>query len=126
MRLYLSERERKLIFSKDVCRLSTVSRNGWPHVIPVSYVYKRGKFYIPANERTKKIRNLEKNRRATIVIDEEQRERGVMLECTSEIMKDKRSDSLKECIRREKRWQSDRRTVIIQLAPQRKASWFRH
>ena len=52
--LDLTKREANLIISKDILALSTVSQHGWPHCVPVSYVYLDGKFYIPANSKSKK------------------------------------------------------------------------
>src|SRR5207245_11306014 len=85
MRPVLTDRELALILSKDICRLSTISANGWPHIVPVSYVYRRGKFYIPTARRAKKVRNLAKNNKATIVVDDGRLEHGVMIECRAKI-----------------------------------------
>ncbi len=54
--------------------------------MPVSYVYLRGKFYIPTARRAKKVRNLAKNSNATIVVDDERLEHGVMIECSSKVL----------------------------------------
>ena len=86
MRPVLTDRELALILSKDICRLSTISSNGWPHIVPVGYVYLRGKFCIPMDRRAKKVGNLAKNDNATIVVDDERLEHGVMIECSSKIL----------------------------------------
>jgi nitroimidazol reductase NimA-like FMN-containing flavoprotein (pyridoxamine 5'-phosphate oxidase superfamily) len=124
MRPVLTDRELALILSKDICRLSTISSNGWPHTVPVSYVYLRGKFYIPTARRAKKVRNLAKNSNATIVVDDERREHGVMIECSSEIIEGNKAQPLRDYMRKVKRWQNDETTAIIELSPSRKASWF--
>jgi len=124
MRPVLTEREMALILSRDVCRLSTISSNGWPHVVPVSYAYLRRKFYIPTDRRTKKVRNLAKNSNATIVVDDERLEHGVMIECSSKILEGSKAQPLRDYMRKVKRWQNDETTAVIELTPSRKASWF--
>jgi general stress protein 26 len=124
MRPVLTDRELALILYRDVCRLSTISSNGWPHIVPVSYVYLRGKFYIPTARRSKKVRNLAKNGNATIVVDDERLEHGVMIECSSKFLEGSKAQPLREYMRKVKRWQNDETTAIIELTPSRKASWF--
>jgi nitroimidazol reductase NimA-like FMN-containing flavoprotein (pyridoxamine 5'-phosphate oxidase superfamily) len=92
--------------------------------VPVSYVYLRGKFHIPTARRAKKVRNLLKNSNATIVVDDERPEHGVMIECSSKILEGSKAHALREYMRRVKRWQNDETTAIIELTPSRKASWF--
>src|SRR2546425_6822871 len=124
MRLVLADREMALILSRDICRLSTISSNGWPHIVPVSYVYLRGKFYNPTDRRARKVRNLAKNNKATIVVDDERLEHGVMIECSSKIIEGNKAQPLRDYMRKVKRWQNDETTAIIELTPSRKASWF--
>src|SRR2546425_13031831 len=99
MSLVLTDREMALILSRDFCRLSTISSNGWPHIVPVSYVYLRGKFYIPTARRAKKVRNLARNSKATIVVDDEHLEHGAMIECSSKILEDNEAQPLREYMR---------------------------
>jgi general stress protein 26 len=124
MRPVLTNRELALILSRDICRLSTISSNGWPHIVPVSYVYLRGKFHIPTDRRAKKVRNLAKNNKATIVVDDERLEHGVMIECRPKIIEGSKAQPLRDYMRKVKRWQNDETTTIIELTPSRKASWF--
>jgi general stress protein 26 len=124
MRPVLTDRELALILSRDICRLSTISSNGWPHIVPVSYVHLRGKFYIPTARRAKKVRNLAKNNKATIVVDDEHLEHGVMIECSPKIIEGSKAQPLREYMRKVKRWQNDETTAVIELTPSRKASWF--
>jgi len=124
MSLVLTDREMALILSRDVCRLSTISSNGWPHIVPVSYVYQREKFYIPTDRRAKKVRNLANNSNATIVVDDERLEHGVMIECSATILETNKAHPLREHMRKVKHWQIDETTAIIELTLRRKASWF--
>jgi general stress protein 26 len=89
----------------------------------VSYVYLRGKFYIPTDRRAKKVRNLLKDRKATIVVDDERLEHGVMIECGSKILEGDKAQPHREYMKKVKRWQNDETTEVIELTPSRKTSW---
>ncbi|PSN83798.1 hypothetical protein B9Q11_01010 [Candidatus Marsarchaeota G2 archaeon ECH_B_SAG-F08] len=115
--------EMKLILSKDICRLSSLSANGWPHVVPVSYLYINRKFYVPSHKRAKKVKNLKRNSKATIVIDDEQTEVGLMIECDARILEDNEAYTIKRYMESVKGWKNDENAVIIELTPVRKASW---
>lgn len=121
---FFSRREARLIEAKDVCRLSTISSNGWPHSVPVGYVYHRGKFYVPSSKDAKKVVNLARNAKATLVIDDELKEHGVMIECTARVLRGLAAERLIEHMRNVKGWKNDNSTVVIELSPIRKASWF--
>ena len=122
--LDLTKREASLIGSKDILALSTVSQHGWPHCVPVSYVHLDGKFYAPASSKSKKIRNLRQNHRATILVDDAETESGVMMECEPKILIGAKATKFRDYMRRVKGWRNDATTVIIVLTPLRKASWF--
>ena len=117
-------REAGLICSKDILALSTVSQRGWPHCVPVSYVYLDGKFYVPASSKSKKIQNLRQNHRATVLVDDDETESGVMMECESKILTGVKAKKFRDYMRKVKGWQNDETTVIIVLTPMKKASWF--
>ncbi len=116
-------RERSLIGSNEVCRISTLSPSGWPHLVTVGYVYLNGTFYIPASRRAKKVRNLRNNPKATTLIDDEHNESGIMLECYGTILEDHKAEKLKEFMRTRKGWKNDETSVILPLRPVRKATW---
>jgi general stress protein 26 len=122
--LEFTMREAGLIGSKDILALSTVNQNGWPHCVPVSYVYLDDKFYVPANSKSKKIQNLRQNHRATILVDDAETESGVMIECESQVLTGAKAKKFRDYMRKVKSWQNDETTVIIALKPIRKASWF--
>ncbi len=120
----MRDRERNLVLSKDIGRLSTISTNGWPHSVPVSYLYLHGRFYVPSAQSAKKVKNLQKNRRATFVIDDERTEHGIMVECNAKVLDSTMAEPFKKYMREIKKWKNDETTMVIQLEPQRKASWF--
>ena len=124
MKVRFSGRERNLVLSKGIGRLSTISANGWPHSVPVSCLYLRGRFYVPTAQSAKKVKNLKKNKRATLVIDDESTEHGIMVECNAKILDSGKAEPFKKYMREVKRWKNDETTIVLELEPRRKASWF--
>ncbi|MDE1853132.1 MAG: pyridoxamine 5'-phosphate oxidase family protein [Thaumarchaeota archaeon] len=120
----LTAKEKSVVAAADLGRLATVSKDGWPHVVPVSYVYSDGMFYVPSGEDTVKVGNLKRSPRATIVIDDEEEGCGVMLECDSKVVPAVEAEKWRRYMRDVKGWQNDRRTAVIRLKPVRKSSWF--
>ncbi|RDJ32208.1 MAG: pyridoxamine 5'-phosphate oxidase family protein [Crenarchaeota archaeon] len=55
--------------SQKILRLVTISEKGIPHVVPVWYIYSEKKFYIGTNTRTKKAKNLLRNKKVSFCID---------------------------------------------------------
>jgi general stress protein 26 len=55
--------------SQKVLRLSTISKDKTPHIVPVWYLYSSKKIYIGTNTRTKKAKNLKKNKRIAFCVD---------------------------------------------------------
>ena len=58
------------IKKQKILRLATIDAKGIPHIVPVWYSYNSGKFYVGTNTRTKKAKNLKKNKRIAFCIDE--------------------------------------------------------
>ncbi len=93
----------------DICRIATIGKDGWPHCFPVGFLYRRGQFFIPVSRKSKKVSNLRINRRACIVVDDEE-ERVVMIQGHVEIVEDKRFMGLKRWMAA-KNW-LDRRLIF--------------
>lgn len=55
--------------SQKILRLATVNDAGFPHVVPVWYLYYKKKIYIGTNTRTQKISNLKKNHKVSFCVD---------------------------------------------------------
>jgi nitroimidazol reductase NimA-like FMN-containing flavoprotein (pyridoxamine 5'-phosphate oxidase superfamily) len=66
--LELTIEELNFINKNECCRLATCSRNK-PHVVPVSYIFSKGFFYIATDYKTKKLFNIKNNPYVSIVID---------------------------------------------------------
>lgn len=118
-----SSRERRAIESNDICRLATISEDGWPHVVPVGYIYSGGRFYIPSSPRTAKVANLRRRPRAAIVIDETSGS-GVMLTCRGEVLAERRAMHWSRVLHDQKGWDTGENVAVICLTPIRSASWF--
>ncbi len=117
-------RESSLIASNELCRISTLGPSGWPHLVTVGYAYLNETFYIPASRLSKKVRNLRNNPKATILIDDEDNQGGIMLECYGAILENDKAEKSREFMRTTKGWKNDETSVILSLQPVRKASWF--
>lgn len=55
--------------SQKILRLATIDENKMPHIVPVWYLYSQKKFYVGTNTKTKKAKNIKKNKRVCICVD---------------------------------------------------------
>jgi PPOX class probable F420-dependent enzyme len=72
-----------------VCATNGV--HGWPHLMPLWYVVRDGEIWAWTYAKSQKVRNLERDPRATLQIeagDTYDQLRGVMLEATTELHRD--------------------------------------
>jgi uncharacterized protein len=60
--------ERDFLISNEACRIATC-RDNVPHVVPVSYVFEDGAFYIATDYETKKYENIKENDRVALAVD---------------------------------------------------------
>jgi len=72
--------EENFLVKNEIGRLATVSADGTPHVVPVSYVYKSGYILIAVDYDTKKYRNLRSNGRVAFVVDTFRPNRGILVQ----------------------------------------------
>lgn len=80
-----SEAEREFLRSQRIAHLATVSPRGWPHVMPVMYeLLDDGSFEFDADG--VKLRNLEAESRAALVVDVRQPRRGVSVQGRTRIV----------------------------------------
>jgi len=78
---------------QKVCRLATVDRFGQPHVVPVWHIVLDGDLYIETSPNSRKGRNLRANPKMALVVDAGDTfntYRGVLIQGTVEIVKDKK------------------------------------
>jgi PPOX class probable F420-dependent enzyme len=88
----LSEEElRELLESERVAIVSSIGPRGWPHSMPLWYVPRDGEVWIWTYAKSQKVRNLERDPRATVLVEtghEYGELRGVMIEAEAEIHRD--------------------------------------
>jgi len=88
----LSEGElSELLAEERVAVVSTLGPRGWPHSMPMWFVPRDGEIWIWTYARSQKVRNLERDPRATVLVEtghEYGELRGVMIEAEAEIHRD--------------------------------------
>jgi PPOX class probable F420-dependent enzyme len=83
-----AEEQRELIASERIVVVSTVGLRGWPHSMPLWYVPRDGEIWIYTYAKSQKVRNLERDPRATLLIEtghEYGELRGIEIEAEAEI-----------------------------------------
>jgi PPOX class probable F420-dependent enzyme len=82
---------RALLFSERVVVVSSLGPRGWPHSMPLWYVPREGEIWIWTYAKSQKVRNLERDPRATLLIEtghEYGELRGAMIEAEAAIHRD--------------------------------------
>src|SRR5262245_57283651 len=85
------EEQRELLDNERVVTLCTQGPRGWPHVMPLWFVPRDGEIWIWTFRKSQKVKNLERDPRATLLIEtgHEYRElKGVQIEAEAEIIND--------------------------------------
>jgi PPOX class probable F420-dependent enzyme len=80
-----------LIASERVAVVSSLGPRGWPHSMPLWFVPREGEVWIWTYAKSQKVRNLERDPRATLLIEtgrEYTELRGVMIEAEAVIHRD--------------------------------------
>ena len=60
---------KEFLNSQKILRLATIDPSGNPHLVPVWYMYKKNKFYVGTNSKTRKVNNIKKNANVSFCID---------------------------------------------------------
>ena len=88
----LDESERReLIGSERIVVVASLGPRGWPHQMPLWYVPRDGEIWIYTYAKSQKVRNLERDPRATLLIEtghEYAELRGLMIEAEARIERD--------------------------------------
>jgi PPOX class probable F420-dependent enzyme len=85
------EEQRELIDSGRIVVVSSLGTRGWPHSMPLWYVPRDGEIWIYTYAKSQKVKNLERDARATLVLEtghEYGELRGVEIEAEAEIHRD--------------------------------------
>jgi PPOX class probable F420-dependent enzyme len=85
------EEQHDLIESERIVVVSSLGPRGWPHVMPLWYVPRDGDVWIWTYAKSQKVKNLERDPRATLLIEtgsEYTELRGVQIEAEAELIRD--------------------------------------
>jgi nitroimidazol reductase NimA-like FMN-containing flavoprotein (pyridoxamine 5'-phosphate oxidase superfamily) len=122
-----SDPEIKFLKSQWVCRLATASSDGWPHNVPVGFLFDGKAFYMSSDPGTKKLRNMRENNRVCIVIDVPKKPRRaiVVQGIATLVERGKEFDRINDFIHKEwggKKWKEGEQ-VAVRIVPTKKVSW---
>jgi PPOX class probable F420-dependent enzyme len=81
----------ELLDSERVAIVSSLGPRGWPHSMPMWFVPREGEIWIWTYAKSQKVRNLERDPRATVLVEaghEYGELRGVMVEAEASIHRD--------------------------------------
>lgn len=71
MASFLTDRQVRFIQKPRIARLGTINHDGSPHIAPVWYRYEGGELRILTDRSSRKHRNIERDPRVTVCIDDE-------------------------------------------------------
>lgn len=90
--IQLTDEERlELLTAERVAIVSSLGPRGWPHSMPMWFVPRGGEIWIWTYAKSQKVRNLERDPRATVLVEtghEYGELRGTMIEAEAEIHRD--------------------------------------
>lgn len=72
--------EERFLKRNELGRLGTISPEGMPHVVPVSYIYQAANILIATDYQTRKYRNLRANNRVAFVVDVYKPNRAILIQ----------------------------------------------
>jgi len=85
------EEQRELIENERIVVVSSLGPRGWPHVMPLWYVPRDGEIWIWTYAKSQKVKNLERDPRATLLIEtgvEYGELRGIQIEAQADLIRD--------------------------------------
>lgn len=81
----------ELLDTERVVVVSSIGPRGWPHSMPMWFVLREGEIWVWSYAKAQKVRNLERDRRATLLVEtgtEYVELRGIQIEAEAEIVRD--------------------------------------
>jgi PPOX class probable F420-dependent enzyme len=88
----MTEEERLALLDEErVVVVTSLGPRGWPHSMPMWFVVREGELWIWTYGSSQKVRNLERDPRATLLVeagDTYDQLRGVMVEAEAELIRD--------------------------------------
>jgi PPOX class probable F420-dependent enzyme len=86
-----ADEQAELLSSERVVVVSSIGPRGWPHSMPMWYVVRDGEIWVWTYAKSQKVRNLERDPRATLLIEtgyEYTELRGIQIEALAELIRD--------------------------------------
>ena len=86
-----AEEQAELLDSERIAVVSSLGPRGWPHSMPMWFVPRDGEVWIWTYAKSQKVRNLERDPRATVLVEtgtEYTELRGVQIEAEAELIRD--------------------------------------
>src|SRR3954468_14523998 len=81
----------ELLETERIVIASSIGPRGWPHTMPLGYVPREGEIWIWTYAKSQKVKNLERDPRATLLIEtgvEYGDLRGIQIEAEAELIRD--------------------------------------
>jgi PPOX class probable F420-dependent enzyme len=81
----------ELLAAERIAVVSSLGPRGWPHSMPLWYVPREGEVWIWTYAKSQKVRNLERDPRATVLVEaghSYEQLRGAMIEAEAELHRD--------------------------------------
>lgn len=82
----LTARQLDFLRSHELCRLATASKDARPHVVPVIYAVDGENIVVAVDYGTKKLKNLQENRKVALVVDDYHPNHAVMVEGDCDVL----------------------------------------
>lgn len=132
----LKPSEVRFIKRARVMRLATITREGFPHLVPLCHVFDGENIYFATDYGTKKVENIKNNPRVAALFDEYKepwsRLKGIMIQGRAEILES--GDEFRKAARLLKRKFKyyerepygpieEGEVLIVKIVPERAVSW---
>jgi PPOX class probable F420-dependent enzyme len=85
------EEQGELLEAERIVIVSSLGPRGWPHSMPLWYVPRDGEVWVWTYAKSQKVRNLERDPRATLLVDTGHQYtelRGIQIEAEAELIRD--------------------------------------
>jgi nitroimidazol reductase NimA-like FMN-containing flavoprotein (pyridoxamine 5'-phosphate oxidase superfamily) len=125
----LSAAEVSFVQQHELCRLATLDATGWPHLVPVCYIYWNHAFYIVTDLGTRKLRNVQRNPRVALLVDRYKPNKGVLVFGEAEVLtRGEEFLKVSELFFKKFSWAKEDpwgegEAAVIKVKPLRKVSW---
>ncbi len=124
-----SKAEEHFLERNEIARLATIGTDGMPHVVPVSYVYRSGVFWVAIDYETQKYSNLKANKKVALEVDVLSPNKGLLVQGLAEIIE--RGPEFRaayDVFHKKLNWVradpwKEGEAPFIKITPSKKASW---